>query len=775
MNIKCLLAVLMFGLSSICYGQGSIPFSGKVLDTEKKPIVTGDAFLLAKVDSSMVKYAPINMGNFSFNAVQAGEYLLKIVCFGYTEHIQPIVLSRNEELAIILSTNTATLKEVTVSGSKKLFTNKNGNLKVNVENSILAAIPTPIDLLSKLPAIQVSPSGESISILGKGNPLIYIDNQKVSVNDLQSLAVNDIKTIEIINNPSAKYEAAGRAVILITKKTNKQDGIKVDLAETATVRQYYNNRFSLGADFKNKKLALKANFQYNQIKNWEGNAYTFDLPTQNFTTSYDVTSITTRPQFIYGLNLLYDIDSSSYFSVNTSERSQSETFPISTNSYARQGTQEDYVATTNLNSSKRFFSTTSANYTKKFKQQDVDVFVGGQYSVYDRSLESNIWNNYNNTADRLTQDREQDNTIHVFTTRADVEKRFKNEVKWETGINASFSSSNAVLDIQNYIPPGSDLSNYTYSERNMATYTQASGKIKKVDYAVGIRMEATKVEGQFANSSSLLIDKHYINFFPKLNVDFPLDSTKTLNLNYARSINRPDYSSISQTVVYINPYFEWASNISIDPTIVDELSATIQYKNSSLQASCYKQEGPIYSDFVYNTSSSILRRTDKNFKREVGASIALTVPVKYKVWTSTNCITAGISKVEDESSLDRESTPYIYLFSNNQIKLPYDMVWSVNAWGVTKRNEGVYERNGLYAVDTSLSKTFFKKLSCTMSANNIFKSLSSKEQFVINDISSKGTYYDVRDYSVAIKYSFGKSKPSNHNIKNVDEHVNRIN
>ena len=94
----------------------------------------------------------------------------------------------------------------------KAFTNKNGNIKIDVANSIFNSVPNTVDLLSRLPKVQISPDKESITVIGKGTPIIYIDNQIVTMNDLNSLSVDDIKTIEIINNPSSKYEANGRVV-----------------------------------------------------------------------------------------------------------------------------------------------------------------------------------------------------------------------------------------------------------------------------------------------------------------------------------------------------------------------------------------------------------------------------------------------------------------------------------------------------------------------------------------------------------------------------------
>src|SRR5690606_3826405 len=99
------------------------------------------------------------------------------------------------------------------------------------------------------------------------------------------------------------------------------------------------------------------------------------------------------------------------------------------------------------------------------------------------------------------------------------------------------------------------LMNYDFKEQNTAFYTQLSGKIKKIDFSVGLRVENTNVTGTYKTDFLPAIDKNYANLFPKAQFTFPVDSTKSISLNYAKSIVRPNYSSLSQISVYINPYF----------------------------------------------------------------------------------------------------------------------------------------------------------------------------------------------------------------------------
>jgi len=161
------------------------------------------------------------------------------------------------------------LDTIIVKGQTKTFAIKNGTIKVDVANSIYKSISNPIDLLAKLPNIQISPDKETITVIGKGTPVLYLDNQKVFMNDLNSLSVDAIKSIEIIKNPSSKYEAEGRVVILITRKLIQKEGFKTTVSENASCQKYFNNYFGINSSLKKNKFEFKANFNYNRIRVWE--------------------------------------------------------------------------------------------------------------------------------------------------------------------------------------------------------------------------------------------------------------------------------------------------------------------------------------------------------------------------------------------------------------------------------------------------------------------------------------------------------------------------
>ncbi|EMY3558356.1 TonB-dependent receptor [Flavobacterium psychrophilum] len=692
-----------------------------------------------------------------------------IILFGLM--ISNLALAQNE---VKQDTISKKLEEVIIKTEKKVFTNKNGNLKVDVANSILKSVPNTIDLVSKLPNVIIDANKETINIIGKGNPLLYIDNQKVSINDLNALSVDEIKSIEIINNPSAKYEAEGRVVILITRKLSKKEGFKIDLTETASVKKRFNNYVGVNASIKKKKLEIKANFNYNQLTIWEGHDIKYEIPEENIISNYDVEAYTKRPQFIFGSGLFYKINDDDYFSMSGNARVQKDIFGINTKTFNKQNTIENNILTQSSNDDNRVYINLFANYAKKIKSINTQLFSGFQFSNFNQEMVTLVENSYNNSPFQLVQNRNQQFNVSVISGRTDLEKTFKNEIKLEIG--GLFLSANAKTnsDISNLINLTLATSKYNFKEQNISGYSQVSGKIKKVQYSAGFRIENTNIIGKYTNEILPLIKKDYTNFFPKVQLDIPLDSSKTITLNYAKSITRPNYSATNQGSTYINPYFIYGSNINLDPTINDEIAANFQYNDKSIRLRYYKNSNPVYGDFKYDNFQNILTFSEKNFDKEMGLEIDFTIPFTYKFWTVNNSLSFILNKIEDKLALQKESKPYMYYYSNHVFKLPKEYTISTTVWGLTTQHEGVFERKQPnFLIDLAISKKFLKQWDCTLSFNDIFKNFVYKENFTVNKVSSKSHYLsDTHEISLAIRYSLGKIKDSEFKEKSINE--NRI-
>ncbi|CAM3410253.1 TonB-dependent receptor domain-containing protein [Flavobacterium chungbukense] len=667
------------------------------------------------------------------------------------------------------------LKEVVVTQNKKTFTNSNGNIKVDVANSVYSSVPNPVELLSKLPLVEISADRESISIVGKGNPLIYIDNQTVGMNDLNALSVADIKTIEIIQNPSSKYEAEGRAVILITRKLSKKDSFKTDISETASFKKNYNNYLGFNSNFKKGKIEWKANFNYNRRNPWENHSIAYQIPQESIVSDYNVTAVSNVKQYIFGGGLFYKINDEDYLSVTINGNLKSDVFDINTFTFNQNQNDENHVFTMSDNSSSKNFINSFVNYSRKIKAIDTKLFVGFQGSNFNQHLWSLVQNNYNETELQLSQNRDQRFNVDVFSGRIDLEKKFKNELNWEYGGLYSAAKSKSDYDVFDYEKNQNTAFDYYFKEANAAVYSQFSGKIKKVDFSVGLRVENTNVTGKYSTENVALVDKNYTNLFPKAQFSFSIDSTKSFSVDYSKSISRPNYSALSMIATYINPYFIYGSNINLGPTFADVVSATFQYHDKSVKLTLYQNKNPIYQDFVFDNQTNVLTFTEKNFQKESGYNVEFTLPFTYKFWTNTNSLIFATNKIEDESALFNSSKTYLYYYSNNTFKLPKEFTFVLSFWGATKQKEGVFERNAKLIFDMSLAKSFGKNWNCTLNYNDVFKNTIYTERFTINNISSRARYFvDANEVSITLRYSFGKIKESEFKEKSVNENESRI-
>lgn len=766
----------LFFYCLIGFSQNNLTLKIEITSSKNEIINEGNAYLFNSETNQLIKIESIVDSHFLFTSLNEGNYNIQIKCEDFDDIDQEITLNQNLNLKLVLSKISFTeLNEIVLKSKKNIFTNTNGNIKVDIASSIFKTVPNPMDLLSKLPGIQISGDKESISIVGKGNALIYIDNQKIGINDLNALSVEDIKTIEIIKNPSSKYEAEGKAVILITRKLSKKDGFETNISEVASLKKRFNNYLGINSSFKKNKTEIKTNFSYNQLSPWESIGNNFEISNNNITSDFIAESYTKRRQFIFGGGIYHQINEDDYLSFNISGKIQKDNDKNTTNSFIDQNNIQNNIETLNNNDENRNFLNSFVNYNKKIKSLDAKLFTGFQFSSFNQKSNSVIQNNYDNTQFDLTQNRNQKFNVNVFSGRTDLEKLFKNEMKWEIGALYLSAEANTNFELIDFISNNNELTNYNFKEKNITGYTQLSGKIKKLNYLFGIRTENTNIKGKFKIDDNLLIDKNYTNFFPKFQLNIPIDSTKTISLNYAKSISRPNYSSTSQISIYTNPFLVFSRNINLNPTISDEISGTFQYKNKSVKLNFFQSKDPVYFAFSYDSSINLISFNSINYAKESGVNLEFMLPFKQKFWTSTNNFNFILNKIEDKSAVFNESKPYLYYYSNHIFELPKEFAISVTGWGFTERSEGVFKRNSLFIMDLALSKTLFKNFDCTLSFNDVFRNMNFNENFTINDIVSKGIYYtDTREISFSISYKFGRIKDSNYQERKIDENSNRI-
>ncbi len=769
--------VFIFWATSITVlqAQDTVSIEGKVFDASANEVAVGDVLLFVAGEKEPLTYTAILDGRFQFSEIPKGNYDLRISSLGFAVYEQSIALSENQHLEITLEEEATELNEVELVAAKPLFSYKNGNVSMDVTNPVLSAIPDPIEVISKLPGIQISPDRTSISVIGRGSPLIYLGNQRISAEELSTLSVSTIQSVELINNPSAKYEAEGRTVLLISPKKSTTEGLKLGLAETASQKRNFNNYLNFTANGRAGDLSIKGSLARNDLQTWESNSFEFAIPERDIFTDYLVLIPSNdRLQIISNLGLLYDLNETDYLSLNLNFQRQTDRFPIETSTSIQEGDLTDRILTKTGNDNSRELFSGSFNYNNKLSN-NLTLFSGVQYTWYDQKLETAITNNLNDTGFLPSQDRDQRYSIESKAVRIDLEKSFKNGLKAELGMTLNEADADAFTRILNVDTASEEVVNYDYSETTSAAYLQFSGQSKSFTYGAGLRMETNEAKGEFTDESLLALDRKNTNLFPRVNLGVELDSTKSIQLNYAKTIRRPNFRNTSTITVFINPFLEGSNNVNLVPAITEELTLNFQWKDKTLNFRLSEQQNPIYYSIRFDEQADRAVLTPTNFQKETGLDINLGLPFKYKIWSSTNWVSLLYRRIQDADAAASNSRPYLYIYTNHQFKIARDTTISVGAWGLTKRNEGIYERNGIFTLEAAVSKTFFKQLRCSLRLNDITRGQNYRESYHIGGVEAEGVYFgDLREIALSLQYSFGKSKEVDYKNKEVDDNLGRI-
>ncbi len=770
---------IYFTLFLICFSanaQELYILEGQVIDENKIGLAVGDVLLLDGKTKNIVKYTTLLEGIFILKDISKGSYILEITAMGFQGYQENISVNSNRSLTIKLDESATELEEVELVAAKNPITYQNGNLKVDIQNQYFSSIPDPLDLLSRLPNIQISSDRESISVLGKGNPLLYLGNQRISIEEMSALPIDAIETIELINNPSAKYEADGRAVILVKLKQELSGGFQGSLQEIASQKRNFNNYLALNSSFATKKWTLRGSLGYNQLLQWESNSFLFEIPERQVLVDYLVLiDRNVRVQFNPSFGMYHQWNETDYVSLNASARLQTDNAPFFTNTFIVDRNVEELIQTDTENDNAKDYYSASFNFNKKLNK-GWNLFTGLQYSGFQQTLDTEISNSHNDGNFVLDQTRAQEYSINSLAFRVDFEKKFSENLKWEWGANISLAKADAFTEIEQISSGATTQINFEYGEDLYAVYNSFSGKWgKDFNFELGARLEHNEVDSEADSNVVPVISRTNTNLFPKANLSMALDSAKVLSLNYARNIDRPDFSRASSITVFINPFLEGAGNVNLRPTFTDEISVNYQKGNISFFTTYYQSSNPTNFTISYDEEIDTAILSLVNLEKEVGFYTGVTLPYTKGIWTSNNTFIVYYNQLEDDTAILSNTSPYFYGYTNHQFKIAKDTTFVLGAFALTKRQEGIFQRNGMFALETSISKTFFKNWDCTLRFNDITRGTNFKESYVVNGVIADGTYFtDLREIAFSIKYRFGNQDNTKFRNKDVDSNIQRI-
>ena len=800
-----LLAFLSFALSAFAGTDGST-LKGIVLDEQNKPVPYATVMLKNAADSSLYKGEIANeKGEFKIEDIKAGNFFLQIQMSGYeTKIVSGIKVSDDAPTIdlgkITMLPSSKELAAVEIKAEKPFIERQVDRTVVNIENSIVQAGSTILEVMSKLPGVLVDADG-NISLKGKQSVIIMIDNkpnvlsgQDLS-NMLRSMQASNTQKIEIITNPSAKYDAAGGAgIINIVLKRNRLDGFTGNVNAGYGQGRYASFNTGLNLNYKKKWYNLFLTYSY--------------LNKSGFT------NLILLRKFYNEENLYLVFDTDNYIPINY----ETHTPRIGADFYLSKKTTLSILGNSVFN----VFKPSATNHTNildgdyklvnsydfinKSRDDGKNFSFNSELSHHIDSIGQDIvlnldYGNYGNIADQLftttTMDPsgniidksylvgKKDGKLSLYSIKLDYTKPLKSNAKFEAGAKSSYVDSDKDMAFYNRIDhidhfDTARSSHFLYSENINAAYVNYSKELKKFSYQIGLRAEQTLAKGkQLLNNASF--DRNYLQVFPTVFLDYKINENHGINLSLGRRIDRPGYEQLNPFKRLIDATTYSEGNPFLLPQLSYNTELTYSYKNALFITASYSlTKDNVTSVLIQNANSQTTVQAYVNIDQVNNANLSFTYSKRLTSWWTTNSTISGyyshFEGIINNYEL-KNGAPSFYLTTNNSFSIMDGLSMECSFEYSHKNVYGVTEIKSNNNLTIGVQKSIFNKRgTITLNVQDILWAAypSGETQFdQVNEV-----WDSIRDTRVAnlnFTYKFGKGQGSKMRKKTgADEEKNRI-
>ena len=788
--LNLILFLLIFsGSTAKIFPQNEGALTGIVQDENNMAIPYVNVTVLNAEDLSFVTGSVTEeSGNFSIPSPAAGIYVLRISSIGFKEITTPGFKitdpSFSKDFGIfVLEEETTSLDEVMIVTQRPIITVEADRLIVRVEGTLQAAGNTALDVMSRSPGVWIDQNG-NIQLNGKPGAQVMIDGRLtyLSARDLQTMlrgmSAENIKNIEIISNPSARFDAEGDAGII---NINLVKNVKKGLNGNIYVGYEYNglNNYSAGgnlnyrtgawnlytsidaadrshirkAEFRRVFNAADIRTKFDQDINEEVGSF---APSFRFGSDYEL-SHTQRMGAVVNLSyqeVIHDLKTNSFLSTGNSEGD----ILINSNNYLERILQNGAVNLHYILDLDSLGSSFSADL-------DLVRIINAQDAGYINHLDS-----ISLKKEDLTSILSSENPTRydILSAKSDYGKIFRNGNKLEMGAKFSHLVSDNDLrffsheDEVRIIDPTRS-NHFIYKEDIYAGYGNFATKLgDKLNLQVGLRVEQTIARGESLTLDESM-DRKYFDLFPSLFLKHEISENYSVNYNYSRRIQRPDYELLNPFKFYIDPYTWAQGNPLLRPSYTDAFGMIQSYKrlNLSLNYSITKDfnaEVPV-QNVEDNTTIYFRDNVDdsQNFSATFMAPLKLT-----RNWETSNRVTAGwqyFSVYLQDQRVENEQVFYMFQ-STHHLALPKEYRVEVNAAFVGPQAWGLYHSEPQWWIDLGVKKSFFEdRLGLTLKFNDIFRS-----RWLVADSNIGQNINELRQYrsnqsvGINLRYSFNKGQ-----------------
>lgn len=764
----------------------SFNISGTVKSKTGLPVSGATVTLLKATDSAWVKSELTeDSGWFTLHEVGNGDYIVAVIALGYINQQERVLLTDKDiNLNILIDKKGAKLDEVVITGNKPFLEREPGKTIVNISEE-KAAGNNVLDLLRKLPGISINSNGD-ITMNGKQGLLVllngkqtYLSGQDLS-NYLRTMSAEQLAKVELISQPSAKYDAEGNTGIIDLKtKKNGKEGLSGSASARYTQTAFSGTNDNLRVNYKKNKTNLMVNAGY-----YSNAGFLKQTMNRNFRDpgTYEITGKFAQDTYMEERFRDYSL------SVNAEQELNEKTtasLVLSGVYHPNEETDKSVASIQNLVTNTitynefinhRTFTRQNVNAVAQVDRKlakDHELTVNADYLFYDILNTQDIVNNNFDAQKQpipggISLKGTLPTDITVYSAKADYTGKIGKDTRIEAGIKTSYlNTGNGVFfDINHngiWIKDTVRSNNFKYDENINSAYASCNLKLAKdFETKLGLRAEQTNAYG-VQTVGNQRFERHYLSFFPTAFVSYKMNEDYSFELNYGRRVQRPEYKQMNPFIEFNSQYKYSTGNPNLLPQYSQNIELTANYQHNLSGNVKYRHVSDIINSVATQDNVNYIYRVmPVNIGSNTALEFSLTFNKELYKWWEVSATAYAFNLHYDGIYIGQPFevsgggygvfTSGDFNFGNN-----WKATYWLNAAGKQRESSmAIADSNLMYGM--SLSKKLFHDT--TLVKLNIvdpFRTYVYGASVQMRDIDSRFTNrYNTMDYSLSVTYDFGK-------------------
>jgi hypothetical protein len=653
-------AILTIAASGKTFTNGSV--KGVLRDEKNQPVPFATLMLKSAADSSLYKGELTNEnGEFHIENIKEGNYYLEVKTIGFEKfRSASISISEQQPSAhlgnLLLKSNAQNLSAVTVSTDKPFIERQVDRTVVNIENSLIHQGSSILDVMEKLPAVQVNQDGQ-ISLKGKSGLIIMIDGKPTGMsgqdlaNMLKGMSSANVQKIEIITNPSAKYDAAGNAgIINIVMKKNRREGLSGGVNTSYGQGRYEKATAGFNLAFKNRKYNLFMNYNFSHRKGFNNLVLVrkfYNADTLN--TVFDTDNYIVFPFNTHNLRLGSDFYISKKTTISVLASGVLNHFKPTADNHTdildgNNNIVNSYDFTNRSNDNWHNFSMNTElkhQFDSTGKELTVDLDYASYGNKTDQRFTNTLRDENGDFVNKSVLIGDQDGSLTIYSAKADYSNPLKKNAKFEAGWKSSYVEANSDVKFYNEVNyalvfDSTRSNHFIYSENINAAYINHNQEFKKLSVQLGLRAEHTNANGKQVLTGQTF-HRNYVQLFPSVFFDYKLNEKHGLNLSLGRRIDRPAYQQMNPFRKLIDATTYAEGNPYLLPQISYNSELTYSFLNTVFLTLGYSYTTDNITDvLVQDGAKRVTVQTITNLAEVHSYNVNLVFTKKLTKWWTTN-------------------------------------------------------------------------------------------------------------------------------------------